>query len=410
MKWYKTALLSLVIIFFHSALFAVDFGVLLSGNPGYDSTETDNAFSVSANATPWVSVQFNPNLSLFASAALKFSWEHGKVQPFLVELDRTELSWHPAPAVFLEFGRQQFSDSAGLISSGLLDGVNGSLSVGGARLSLGAFYTGFLYKQTAYITMTAHDTIPYGKELDYGDFSTYFASRRILVPFGVEFPGLSDRTSLVLNLIGQFDVNDIGENDERLHSQYLELHFFIEPADPLHFNIAAVAEMAEVIAEEGGLQASFAASAGLDWELPGALQDLLSLDVRWAIGQIDNETIGAYLPISRVTAGEIFTPGLPGLLYAKTSYTARLHKTFSLAGGCGYFIRTDLDNPFDAELDPDSDSRFLGGEIFTSLVWAPQSALRITADGGLFFPELGGAFVSDAKIRAKASVNVTVSF
>ncbi|WP_010263977.1 hypothetical protein [Treponema primitia] len=382
--------------------FGADFGVVLSAAPEYNS-DGDTPFTLTGALSPWVSALFSPTLSLYVSAAAQLEYTDDGINPVVVELDRTELNWRPVPSTFFQLGRQQFMDGVGLVAAGLFDGLQGSLSLGRARLSLGAFYTGFLYKDRAKIFITNHDSELYNRELDYGDLKTYFASRRVFIPITAEFPDFTPRSSLGLNLAAQFDVND--EDENFLHSQYLEFYYRTDPVEFLHLSFAAVTEFVE----DTDLRMGFSALAGADWELPTALQDLLALQLRWSSGRM-NDTIGPYLPVNRIAVGEIFSPGLTGLMYLKAAYTARLHKTLSAEAGTGYFVRTDVETLGDKDLDPDSDSRFLGGELFGSLAWAPQSALRLTAGGGVFFPEWGGAFVSGAGLRWKASMGVMVSF
>jgi hypothetical protein len=151
---------------------------------------------------------------------------------------------------------------------------------------------------------------------------------------------------------------------------------------------------------------SFAGALGLDWEVPGRLPDLLSGESRWGSGVI-NETLGSFRPVSGIVQGNVFSPKLPGLFLGKLAYSARLNRPLSFTAGGAVFLRTDWETLIDGELDPRSDSRFLGGELFGSLVWAPQSAIRVTAGAGVFFP--GGAFVPDAKIRWKLSTGLMVS-
>jgi hypothetical protein len=393
-----------MIILSTSPGFAADFGAVLSAEGEYDSAKKPDEFSVSGKITPWISAVPGPALTLYGSASISLNYEEGELQPVLFELDRTELTWRPVPAVFAVFGRQQYGDNAGLIASGLFDGVHGSWSLGFARLSFGAFYTGLLYKEQAEIIMVVRDLNNYARKLDYGDLDTYFASRRILIPFGVEFTDLSERSSLALNLIGQFDVNGYDSKDT-LHSQYLEARYLMEIIGTLNLNLAVAAGLAE----DPDMRMGFAASAGADWELPTAVQDLLSFRLLWSSGKV-NDSIGAFFPVSGITPGEIFTPRLQALIHARAAYRVRPFNTFSVEGGLGYFIRTDLETLQDEELDPSSDSRLLGGEFYASLVWVPQSVLRFTAEGGAFFPGLGGAFVPDADIRWKASLSAAVSF
>jgi hypothetical protein len=122
-----------------------------------------------------------------------------------------------------------------------------------------------------------------------------------------------------------------------------------------------------------------------------------------------SDRIAAYRPVSGISAGEIFTPHLSALLFGRLAYTARPHRTFSLEGSFGYFIRTDTETLEDADIDLASSSRLLGGEAYLSLVWAPQAQFRITAGGGAFFPGMGGAFNKDADIRWKAKLGLIVS-
>jgi hypothetical protein len=190
---------------------------------------------------------------------------------------------------------------------------------------------------------------------------------------------------------------------EALHSQYLELSYQLEPVNPLHLTIAGVAGLSE----SPEVRAGFAAFVGADWELPTQMQDLLSLHLRWSSGST-NGGISAHLPVSGISAGEIFTPRLPGPMYGGAAYTVRPLTVLSANAGAGYFIRTDLETLQDKELTAVSPA--LGGELYGSLVWAPQSALSISAGGGAFFPGWGGAFIAGAAIRWKARLGMTVSF
>jgi hypothetical protein len=89
----------------------------------------------------------------------------------------------------------------------------------------------------------------------------------------------------------------------------------------------------------------------------------------------------------------------------KTAYTARFTEKVSVGAQAAYFIRTDTD----ADLDRDSSSRFLGGEVYSSAVWAFDSTIRFTAGAGAFFPQLGGDFKGDAPVRWKLSAGVLAS-
>jgi hypothetical protein len=287
-----------------------------------------------------------------------------------------------------------------MIASGLFDGLSGSFGLGWTRISLGAYYTGFQYKETAEILMTAEDRDRYLKPLNYGDPDTYFASRRVLLPLDLTFSALESRLSLALTLLAQFDVNDA----PALHTQYLEARFGAQALDSLRFSLTGIGGLAEY--ENTETRTHFAAAFGADWNLPGALPDMLSAELRWGSGAV-NEDIVPYTPVGGIAQGAVFTPALPGLMNLRAVYTARVHRTVSVSGEAVVFWRTDTETFTDRKLDNVSTERFLGTELYGSLIWAFQSALRLTAGSGVFFP--GGAFVEDAEARWKINTGVILS-
>jgi hypothetical protein len=130
---------------------------------------------------------------------------------------------------------------------------------------------------------------------------------------------------------------------------------------------------------------------------------------RWSSGAV-NETVGPFRPISGIAQGSVFTPRLSALARIKGSYTLRIFETLSAEAGLNYFIRTDRETFADSDVDPDSSSHFLGGEVYGSVVWAPESGLRLTLGGGAFFPGTGNAFRADAPVRWKVSGGVGLAF
>jgi hypothetical protein len=382
---------------------AADFGLVLSPEAEYVSDAAGEGFGFTGSLTPWFSAALGGKMGLYLSGKAAFEYEYESDEwawPLVFELERTELNFRPIPALYLILGRQRYRDSGGMIAAGLFDGLSGSFSLGPARLSLGAFYTGFLYKETAKILMTPGDTENYSKSLDYGDPDTYFASRRILVPLDLEFSDLASRLSLALTLLGQFDVNDAPAR----HTQYLATRFGVEALDSLRFNLTGIGALAEDEGEDALVH--FAAAFGADWDLPGALTDMLTAEFRWGSGMV-NDAVGSFRPVSGIPQGTVFTPGLEGLMNIRAVYTARPHRIVSLSAEGVVFWRTDEETFRDAELDGALKDRFLGTELSGALIVAPQSALRLTAGGGAFFP--GNAFAEDADIRWKITMGIILS-
>jgi hypothetical protein len=128
-------------------------------------------------------------------------------------------------------------------------------------------------------------------------------------------------------------------------------------------------------------------------------QDTLGLAVSGffdgAGGSLDFGTV-------RLSLGVFYTgllPGLRALMSGGLSSRVRPLAAVSAGAGAAYFIRTDLETLGDRDVDGTSDSRLLGGELYSSLVWAPDPALRFNAGGGAFFPGWGGAFCAGAPVR-----------
>jgi hypothetical protein len=385
-------------------VFAADFGLVLAAQAEYtpngEKAPDVKEAGFTGSLTPWVSAAPGEKTSLYLSGKLTFeyisknkAWE----RPPVVELERTELNFRPVPALYLSLGRQRYRDGGGMIASGHFDGVSAAAGFSRARLFVGAFYTGLLYKKAAEILMTEGDRERYARDLDYGNLETYFASRRIFVPLGLEFPDLSPRLSLALNMLAQFDVND----SSPLHSQYLEILLGFEA--PLRVTLTGIGAAVE---SAGKLKFNFAGALGADWDLPGFLTDMLHGEFRWGSGAV-TETIIPFIPLNGISQGTVFTPTLTGLMNGRLSYTVRPHETVSLSAEALVFWRTDLETFKDPELKEPSTERFLGTEVYGSAIWAAQSALRFSVGGGAFFP--GGAFRDNAAVRWKLTGGIIIS-
>jgi hypothetical protein len=398
----RISLASALALVLAAPLFPIDYGFILS-TQGEFVADAGERFSFTGGAAPWLYAALGEQLTLYVSGKASFSYGSDANEwswPPLLELERTELILYPARSGRISLGRQWFGD--GMIAQGYFDGLHAEFSLGRIRLNGGVFYTGFLYKTTAEILMSGGDHRNYNKPLDYGDGESYFASRRVFTTLAGEFPDLSPRTSLSLLFLAQFDLNDYWDS-YALHSQYLEARFDLDALETLRFNIAAVGGMAE---SEAATRVNLAADLGTEWNPPGSLLDMLSAKFRWGSGAISEE-IGPFRPINNIAQGSVFAPPLPGIMNARLNYTARPHRVVSLSAGSVFFWRTDLETFADEEMDADSKDRFLGGEAFGQLLWSPQSALRLSVDGGVFFP--GGAFKKNTKNRWKFAINLILS-
>jgi hypothetical protein len=419
-------------VFLAAALpaFALDFGLVTGQSAEYTNagdfggaarSPAPAAGFGSLNYTgsygPWLSAELGGTARLYLSMRIRTVYEYGEWKPanppLLPELGRFEFSWRPLSGLYLEAGRLRFEDPAGMIASGLFDGLSGSLGLGAALLGVRVFYTGFLYKESARITMTPGDSEWYALPAAFDNSGGYFASRRALVSTEAEFGDLTPRSSLVLNALAQFDVNGKpgrGSGDFILHTQYLSAKYTVLPVESLTVTETAAAGLAESRGEAAAFYQTrfhYAAAASLEWETPGALRDMFRGEARWAGGAAGGG-IAAFTPLNQASPGRVFTPDFSGLVTVKGNYTARFHHTFSASLEGTYFIRTDEETLKGAEY-PASAARFLGGELYGNLVWAPVSDFTATLGGGAFFPGWGNAFVPGAPVRWKVTAGIILS-
>jgi hypothetical protein len=399
---------------------ALDFGLVINQAGEYTNTSSlstgnssgqEETANYTGTYSPWISGEAADGaLKFSASAKLTTAYENKewKYEPLLFEMGSSGLSWRSSPTLFLEAGRLRFMEPSGFVAAGLFDGLSGNFTAGGVRFSLGALYTGLLYKETAKIMMTAGDAERYALPLDYADGDSYFASRRILLSGGAEFPALTRKITLNLNGLAQFDVNGksaIGGGDSSLHSQYLTVKPGFRPVESLYMSGTMVAALAEN--QAGDIRAHFAAAAGTDWETPGALPDMVQAEIRWSSGKV-NDTVGAFTPLTTISQGEVFTPGLPGLMTIRGKYTVRPGDGLSVSAGGTYFFRTDGETLTGADY-PSSSARALGGELYGLLIWSPLPDVILTAGGGAFFPQWGDVFEPEAPVRWKVRTALMLS-
>ena len=385
MKNIQRAFILILILLPAFSLSAMDTGLLLDQSGSYDYTEE---LQYSGTLIPWFSSPVGKSSDLYISAGItaKYELEEWKIVP---ELLRTEFTVRMEENGEIKIGRIPYADPLGFIVSGLFDGVRYSRDMNdGSIFGIGMWYTGFLYKKSAYITMNDADEINYGESLDYNDFfGTYFAPRRLVVALEWEHPGLQEVIRLNLALVGQFDLS--GNNSDYLYnSQYL----IAKAAMPVSNFIFELGGCAELVQDEKAnkLQIAFAGELGIGWFLPTQIYDRLSFLSRFSSGKA-NDTIVAFNPITTETHGGVLIAKLRGISMFRLDYTARLHQSFSLNLQSSYFILSDLSLESFSGPPDGKNGHFLGNEFYGLLIWSPVSDIQIKAGGGVFLPSLGNA-------------------
>ena len=377
----RICVVSFIILFFPSTLFAVDVGVVLEQNAEYSNSGDDTVFAYDGIIITRVTGLVGDKGDFYVSLGLSYMNEPWS---FVPELLQSDFNWHSGNIGFT-VGRMSYDDPLGYIASGLFDGGRVTFDSDMGSFSIGAWYTGLLYKKRVNIEMTNNEYIANNTELDYGDFvNTYFAPRRVLAAVDWEHNGLWEKVITRLSLLSQFDLTE-----EKLNSQYLAGKIII-PYKVFSFNLGGCFELIEANDKTGS---GFAAEAAAAWRNP---VHYISLGAKYASGESDSLT--AFLPLTTNTQGNILETKLSGISMFSLDYTARLHETFSAGLYPAYFIITDSC----------CDEKMLGGEIYAALFWSPVPDIGIILGGGAFMPSLGNVS-PDEKINWRIKLNVVLA-
>ena len=384
----KIIFLVFILLFLLSvfSLSALDFGLLLDQTIGMESSESgvsEDGVYYSGTLVPWFSMpldSLNNGAKLYLSAGLTEEYANG-VANFIPELLRVELTFPINEDMEIKAGRIQYVDPLNLIAAGLFDGAMFSLAGGDiGTFSLGAFYTGLLYKKSAKITMTEKERVSFNAELDYENFTdTYFAPSRLLFAFDWDNPYLTQWLRLKAALIGQFDFS----GDDALNSEYLAVKAVI-PVNSFVFNLGGCLEMMQAADQ---IKASVLGELGVAWMLPTPIRDRLMLTGRVSTGTFDDDIFAAFVPVTTVNQGYILKANISGLSTICLDYTARLHESLSLFVASTYFL---LNDPVTYKGMPSGrGGPPLGNEFYARMIWSPFSDLQLNLGGGVFLPSMG---------------------
>jgi hypothetical protein len=369
---------------------AQDFGLSFRAQPVFGGGGTE----FTGTLVPWFAAPLGGRGDLYLSGGLS-SWYGGEGWERIPELYRFELAWRFGPSLRLSAGRVPYREPLNLLMNGLYDGFSLEYRLGKGRLSAGAFYTGLLYKKAAYITMSPGD-------LDgYYDGGVYFAPRRAVFSLGWELPS---RRGGVLNLgaAGQADLNG---GEERVHSQYLLAGYTL----PLPGRANAGAGALLGIIEDGGWGVCFAGTGELAWLPPGPVNSRVSLGASFSSGSWGRHS-RAFLPVNTIAQGKVLRPGLTGLALVEGKQRFSLHRSLLAEFQAAYLFRTDLISYTDPDLDGDSRSPLLGGEVYGGFTWAPSLDFSLGLGGGIFVPQWGRAFSPGAGLRWRVSLEAVFAF
>ena len=375
---------------------SLDFGVLLS----QDIEVEKDYFSYIPALTPWLSWDGGKSLSFYVSNRFFLEYyrygdnndDSGLAKPvFRSELTFTAINYSINDSMSLQAGRIEYADPLEFAATGLFDGVRFEIDLPLGAISVAAFYTGFLYKESALITMTPNDEEKYDEPWGKGNIGAYFASRRFLSAVRWDVP-LGETFTLSAEVLAQFDLNA----DDDLHSQYAELNLVFYPLSTMELTAGGLFETMQT---GGNFYSAFGFLAGMRMDMPGSLNDGLNASFKFTSGPWNDNSI-AFTPISSVSQGDIFPGTISGLAFPSADYSVRIHRTLFAEGSLRYYIRTYSVSGTDGNL--------YGAEMWASLAWQPLEDIRLTVGGGMFFPGLGNVF-KDTDPSWKINAALTLS-
>jgi len=424
MKKNYLLLILLLLFMFPSAAGAVDFFLITNQSFSVEEQGREKtSYEYLSNLLVGIEYYFNDFWDLYLSAGFTFGWkgispypiEHSRNElskelTYVPELLRTEFTRLNKNMVF-RFGRINYSDPLGIIASGLFDGFQFSHSSIAGNFSIGAWYTGFLYKKTSYIVMNDRDLIEFNKTLDYGNFvDTYFSPRRLLMSLDWYHPSIADFFKLSAAVTAQIDFPKNAKQDdkqeassnitnEKFHSQYLTLKAII-PIKSFDFELGGSIETSQKILPDVNTENGIALAGivNIFYKIPTKFDSSLSLTSRFATG--DKNNVNAFIPLSNRFYGDIFKTRMSGSSLISLAYTARFITDIGMTFGVSHFLRHDLVSytayPFKTDdnkslKDEYRSGRSMGTEIFTKFVWNTAIDSQIILGGGVFLPVLGNA-------------------
>jgi hypothetical protein len=394
----RAALVFILFTLCEGFIFSFDFGLLLEQN-----IEAENKyFSYTPEFIPWYVWNNGRGISLYFSGILSLKYNNyddgisdndGLRKPILLpELSRFSFTYRANQRSF-EAGRVEYADVLGQTASGLFDGLRFKTATPVGNVSIGAFYTGLLYKETAKIIMTGNDAVEYAEPVE--GFKNYCASKRSFAFGRFDIP-LFEYHNLIFEVLAQFDMNG---NDEKLNSQYAQivLEFFTQK----NMKISGGFVFETIENENSDFTAAYGALAAIETDMPGSLNDSLKLTAKFSSGQRDEKFTG-FVPLSSITQGMIFSGTFSGLWQAKVDYAVRILPSLFAEINASYFGRTYSET--------DSDGNLYGGEIWASLAWQPLEDIRVTLGGGVFIPGTGNAYPAGTDNMWKINAGLSISF
>ena len=400
-----------------NAQFAFDWGGSASLESGYEHDGESGDPVLENIDSLWLSVDIAKTVSLF----LQGSFVSNLDRPYLFDADIARLSFKLSRVplmdseVGVDVGRFNFNDFSGYLLNHKADGVRIGFDFPYASLSFAAAYTGFVIKPNSTILMSLSDSA------DANDDGVTFAPPRLIGEFLSRFPDAVFGQDIVLSGIAQQDLRksaDLVTGGKRVNTQYIGLgsegsisaRLFLHVFGYLGFG--TIGDDTYILSNFEGL--------GLRWYWEEFFSSRIQARLLRSSGDKNTTSLyegkkhwsGAFLPISNLDLGIVFTPRMGNITLVDFGYSMKPIKRLQTEVRGIMFFRTEpgaiSENGIDAA---DTSDHFLGPELDLTASFRLFSDAGLSLGIGSFFPASGsaGAFVDNSP-RYKATIKFNMTF
>jgi hypothetical protein len=471
MKNHIRRVLALVIAISAAPLFAasVDFGGNLLNSSGLGNYPSIGSAAVGPGlfqrdlANVWFQAAMTDSLlfSFQAGGAFSLAPYPQPSQSYYGDVDLFSLQGEfPTPQAGLSLyrftlGRTFFSDFTGLVFNQKADGLSFGFEFPAASVSVSAAYTGLVIKGASTISLSKAD------QSDLSNPAVFFASPRVVEILRVSFPSLLGQ-NLVFSGVFQEDLRGTSILDAPIfgrtgilaagstefsttkggpvNTQYFGLGLDGQIAGPFYYKLYGYFQTGQDLVFTSGsyqstLSLAYLGGGELRCFLPTVLFSNIGAKFIYVSGDPTATTVveghtpeqqlSLFTPITRSTAGWVFSPQLSNVMYAEASYSL---KPLAFLGADGanalqavaqadVYLRSTRGaisesgipaTISDPEIPTTINDLYLGTEADLTVNFRPFSDVGITFWGGAFLP--GSVFGANPALQYKSGLDVSISF
>ncbi len=388
----------------------------------YDETQWTQNLRLGLWVTGLQQLNSGGSVTMTAAGSYRFTDERDYIfdVDLLRAVGRYPGALGPRTTLTATLGRTPFRDPTGLVLDHLADGGIVVLALPRTSLRLGAAYTGLLLSPSSNIRMSNIDYTEQGTD------DEFFGPKRAI---GLLEFGFRNTTLFTLAQMDLRDSDDPGE--DVVNTQYFGITGTARFGRSTYWDNLLIVNMGQT--ETGAAEDNlfgFVVGTGLryfneDLRFSRASFRALFTSPYLPVEEFIGFDIDTFTPISEPTLGLVFTPRISNLIFAELDYSLRPFAgpvrgpldqlqvgTAARAYFRGRFAGFTNDPDFVGQIDPDSDSMYLGTEVELGVATRVLSDLGLGLRTGVFLPGSGdlGAFSSERKPEWVVRFDLSTAF